>query len=220
MTPGQSRRPLDPLIPWVVFLTATGTLYAVLAIFGEAHHWRPEYGNYLNIIFAGSILGIAARTVIGWRFGRNRDLRRALVALLAERRGGAWLNRDEHLVFGASRQGWFPARALSVIRLDEDVQQELDSDEAVRTAVAFEQFVVFPFTRGVVRSDEALLITRDEAGDLTGGKLPGTPGTIRSLWRTLRMPRGMGTTWAQPDEVRELLSQFGTAERVGDFERG
>lgn len=215
-----TRKPLDPLIPWAVFVLACAAFLGVTGILGEARRWHPEYNNVISVAVGALLLGASLRTLAGWRFGKHRDLRKALVALLAQRNGGAWLNRDEHLVFGASRQGWFPAHAWSVVRLDEDVQREFDGEEAVRTAVAFEQFVIFPFTSRVVRSDEAMLIGRDEEGDITGGKLPGTPGTVRTMWRSLRMPRGIGITWAQPEEVRQLLSQFGAAERAGDFERG
>jgi hypothetical protein len=210
-------KPLDPLVPWTLYLIGCAAFLGAFGVFGEAHHWRPEWNNYLDFIAACAFLGIAARMLIGWRFGKHRDLRQALIAIAAQRCDGVWVNRDAHLVFWGHRVLSPPIRMWCVVRMDEDVTRELDTGEPVRTAVTYERFICFPFTRGVVRTHDAALVTQDADGNIGGGELPGTPGTLVWFWRTLRMPRGMGTTWAQPDEVRELLSQFGATERVGDL---
>jgi hypothetical protein len=216
MTVRHTRESVDPFVPWTVFLASVGAFLAALGAFGEASHWKPEWSNWVDFIIGCAFLGQAVKSAIRWRFGKHRDLRQMLVTLAASRRGGTWINRDEHLAFQASREGLFPARALAVIRIDEDSVHEIDADSPVRAAIIYEQFICFPFTHGVVRSDEAALVTVDEQGNIGGGKLPGTPGTIRSMWRTLRMPTGMGTTRARPDEVQELIAQFVAADRIGD----
>jgi hypothetical protein len=208
-------KPLDPIVPCAAYLGACGTLLGSASIFGIAEHWRPAWSNWAGIAVAVLFLTWAARLLAGWRFGQHRDLRQALLALAAQDRKEVWLNRDAHLVFWSSRVRFWPLQAWSVTRLNEDVIGELDTAEPVRTAVTYEQFAIFPFTRGIVRSDEAVMVTRGAEGDVAVSRLPGTPGMIRSLWRTLRMPRGIGTTWAQPDEVRELITQFRAAESIG-----
>lgn len=218
MTTRPTRKPLDSIVPWAVTAIVIGALGFVIAAAAMAHNWRPGWGNYLIAFLAAAYLGAGARALAGWRFGKHRDLRQALITLAAQRRDGVWLNRDEHMVFWADRKFPMLMRTWTVMRLGEDVMRELDTDGPVRTAVAYERFIIFPFARTVVRADEAALVTQDEDGHIDGGNLPGTPGTLVSMWRTLRMSRhlGVGTGWAAPDQVRELVSQFTAAERMGD----
>lgn len=214
-------RPRDPLAAWSVLVLAAGVVTAGLSVWALVRGWQPAWLNPVTL--AGGVLyaAVAVRSLIRQR--RYREVRRMLIALVAERHGPEpWLNRDEHLAFGAWQLLWPPARCWSVARLDENLGRELDDvPDGAQVPFTWETFTVMSFAGGVSRADGAGLVVKEAGEELSFAKLPRARSIlpVRRV-RSWRMSRaGLGTVRVSPDEVRDLICQFRSAEPLGQEEQ-
>ena len=209
----RSNRTLDPIVSWSVFMLAAAAVTTGLCIFGLAHHWGPSWAAYGVLVLAGLYIYLGARPIVELRLSKNRDLRKALIAL-ASRRQGEWLNRDEHLIFKARRVLHHPAQIWVIARVSEDTLREAEA--GAQTPITYERFIFMPFVVPPYHFDEAALVTAkdtEDARELDAGKLPGEPGLFTYLRRNHQMSKaGLGPRPSTADEVRELIRQLEEAD--------
>lgn len=199
--------------PWYAGVAWMGTEGGIMTAYGAWPLGVPV------LIGGGIIAGLVTRALLRCRRTPEAALRAELLALARVREGKAegWLNRDEHLVFGVSRNGPRWLRTWHVSRADEDALRELQAEG--RAALTAAVFTLLPVTTDVHRYTGGAVITETGDGEyeITEIEAEQKGGRVRSAARVLRQQRRArkaGLLYAGADELRELLDDFREAEPV------
>jgi hypothetical protein len=172
-----------------------------------------------NGLIAAVIGVIAIRSRVRWSRSGEKALRAEMIRLIDERAGSgasAWLHRDAHLLFGASRRRVAGMRERTLLAIDEDQLRDIeDAQDAgggkvAVTAVSYRAHPAFP--RVMCRMDGGTALVT--AADIEQADDPdererwwqGYAGLVRAI--------RAGHAFAGAGELAGVVAQFRDAEPV------
>jgi hypothetical protein len=203
--------------PWLLGVLAVGELASFLwPVAGRAG--IISYPRWVDGVAAAGLAALTALIVIRQRRSSWWRIRQELKQAAEARKGGEWLNRDEHQAFAVNTRWWRWIRIYMINRVPEDDAAELLSGESGEDTLAVETFVIIPGDKGVIRHDQVLLIDPETAA-VRPLPSPGMFRYVRQLHKSSK-DTGFGFVFADPAQIAEVVRQLRGSEPMGSPENG
>jgi hypothetical protein len=200
-----------------------GIWYAVVVLCALSGAAGVAAGNVSGAVANGAVVlvvgMITVRSRVRWSRSGEKAARADLMRLVDARAGSgtvAWLDRDGHLLFHASRNRMAGMRGRTLLVIDEGQLRDVDDMRAVgggKIALTDVSYMAHPvFARVLRRTDgTTALVTADDIEQAD-------PPVVRESWwrgyggmiRTIRA----GLAYADAGELAGVVAQFRDAEPI------